>query len=417
MKSAALNHINKTILDNGLTVVTEQVSFYKSASIGVWVKTGSRYETRENMGIVHFIEHMLFKGTHSRSAMEIASSIEDLGGSINAFTGKEETCFYIHVLDTHIKEGIEILGDMISNSVFDIKDIKTEKQVVLEEIKAVKDTPDEYVFDLLQEKVFPNDPLGYPILGNSHNVKKISYDQIKEFIMNHYTPQNIVISAAGNLNHHEIVNWVSANFDLVPDIKKPQIIETKMQPGVNFVKYKNLNQAHICIASEGCSYSNEERFNLVALNAFLGNGLSSKLFQVLREELGLVYSVYSFLDFYLDTGMVGFYLGTDQRNIEKAVSCLKNELKKLSDTFLPDHTISNLKEQIKGNLFLSLESTFKRMTRIAKNEIYYNRYISSEELVQKINNISSESVCKAARKFLNTSMLSSVSLSPVQKNA
>lgn len=408
------DNVNKTILENGLTIVTERISAFKSASIGVWIKTGSRYEDKTNIGIVHFIEHMLFKGTKSRSALEIAGSIEDLGGNINAFTGKEETCFYIQVLDSHIRNGIEILGDMICNSVFEKKDIEMEKQVVLEEIKAVKDSPEEYVFDLFQEKIFPNHPLGFPILGNSSNISKISQQKIISFFKRHYKAQNIVISAAGNLNHREIVELTKENFILKTGLDKPHITETKPLTGVNFQEIKSLNQAHICLGTEGCSYSSKDRFNLIALNSYLGNGLSSKLFQVLREELGLVYSIYSFLDFYCDTGMIGFYLGTDLNKIATAIDSLKKELKILHKECLPDKTISNLKEQIKGNFFLSLESTFKRMTRLAKSEIYFNRFIDSKELIDKIDEITAESVCNTAQKYLNTSKLNTVMLSPAK---
>lgn len=411
-KSNPENLVNKTVLENGLSIVTECISTYRSASIGVWIKTGSRYETRENMGIVHFIEHMLFKGTKSRSALQIASSIEDLGGNINAFTGKEETCFYIQVLDTHITEGMEVLGDMICNSVFRSKDIEMEKQVVLEEIKAVKDTPDEYVFDLFQEKVFPNDPMGYPILGNASNVGNIKKSQIKTFIDKHYTAHNLVISAVGNIEHQKIVDLVEKNFNLNGNPNKPHIINARPKTGINFSKKISLNQAHICIGSEGSSYTCEDRFNLIALHTYLGSGLSSRLFQVLREELGLVYSVFSFLDFYIDTGLIGFYLGTDRSNIELATTRLKKEIAKLETDYLPDKTIFNLKEQIKGNYFLSLESTFKRMTRLAKNEMIYNRFINSEELINRIDEISAESVCKTAKKYLNISNLNSVTLLP-----
>ena len=411
------NNINKTVLPNGLTVVTEAISSYRSVSIGVWIKTGSRYEDYNNMGIVHFIEHMLFKGTKSRSAMEIASSIEDLGGSINAFTGKEETCFYIHILDTHVKEGIEILGDMICNSVIKDNDISMEKQVVLEEIKATKDTPDEYVFDLFQEKVFPDTPMGYHILGNEKSVNNITENQINSYIEKHYNAQNIVVSAAGNINHEEFIEVVINNFKLKRKVDEKNIIKTKPQSGINFIKNESLNQAHLCLGMEGSAFTSKDRFNLIALNSYLGSGLSSKLFQILREELGLVYSIYSFLDFYIDTGIIGFYMGTDKNNIEKAIDSLKNELTKLNEDHLSFKSISNLREQIKGSFLLSLESTFKRMTRLAKNEIYYNRFINSDELISEIDKITAESVCNTAKKYLNTSKLNSVILSPVKLNA
>ena len=208
------SQINKTVLENGLTILSENIPAYRSVSVGVWIKTGSRYENASDMGLVHFIEHMLFKGTKNRTALQIAKELEELGGSLNAFTGKEETCFYAHILDSHLKKGIEVLADMVCNSLFDEKDIEMEKQVVLEEINSVKDTPEEYIFDIFQEKVFPNQPLGFPILGENKNVRNIEKDQILAFFKKFYAPDNIVVSAAGKVNHKELVDLVKYNFNL-----------------------------------------------------------------------------------------------------------------------------------------------------------------------------------------------------------
>jgi predicted Zn-dependent peptidase len=411
------SEVKKTVLENGLTIVSEHCPAFRSIALGIWVKMGSRFETSEEKGMAHFIEHMLFKGTEKRSALQIASSLEELGGTLNAFTGKEETCFYIHTLDSHLEISVEVLADMICNSLFRKKDIDMEKQVVLEEINAVKDTPDEYIFDIFQEKIFPDQPLGYPILGNPENVKSFNRDKLMAFWKKHYQPQNIVVSVAGNVQQESLLDLVKFYFNFSYIADKVEMSPAKMVQNVHFKIREPLNQAHICIGNSAISYYDENRFDLIALNTYLGGGLSSRLFQVLREELGFVYSVYSFLDFYKDTGVIGFYLGTDLKNHEKAINELYNELTKVGTHKLPDEKVNNLKEQIKGGFFLSMESTFKRMERLAKNEIYFNTFISADDLAMSIDQITPHSINKAAVKYLNVYNLNSLNMSSVKMNA
>lgn len=401
---------SKTILPNGLTILSENLPAYRSVAVGVWIKTGSRYENTNDMGLVHFIEHMLFKGTRSRTALQIARELEELGGSINAFTGKEETCFYAHILDSHLNKGIEVLGDMVCNSLFEEKDIEIEKQVVLEEIKAVKDTPEEYIFDIFQEKIFPDQPMGFPILGKNRNVRNLHREQIISFFKRFYIPSNIVVAAAGKVEHKVLVDLVQNSFNVAPGdgLDEVQPVSAKISTNTHFAIKKRLNQSHVCIGGKAVSYFDQTRFDLIALNTYLGSGLSSVLFQVLREELGYVYSVYSFLDFYRDAGLIGFYLGTDQKNRKYATERLYQELAKLTKRNLDTGQVEMLKEQMKGNFFLSLESTFKRMTRLAKNEIYYGKLISFDELIQFIDRISPNSINKAAQLYLNEKSLNSV---------
>jgi len=404
--------INKTILDNGLTVLSESIPSYKSASIGLWVKTGSRYENYSEMGLVHFIEHMLFKGTKNRNALQIAMELEKYGGSLNAFTAKEETCFYAHVLDTHLKKGIEVLADMICNPLFNENDIKMEKQVVLEEISSVKDTPEEYIFDIFQEKIFPGQSIGYPILGKTKHIHDIKREQILSFFDKYYKPDNIIVAVAGSVNHNELVDLVNKNFNLSGTASKADIAQAEAEKNIEYAISKNLNQSHIVIGGQTVSYFDEKRFDLIALNTYLGAGLSSVLFQVLREELGYVYSVYSFLDLYRDGGILGFYLGTDQNNFKHAIDRLYLELKKLVDLKLKSEQIVIIKEQMKGGFFLSLENTFKRMTRLAKNEIYYKKFISYDELIDSIEQISMDSIHSAAELYLVKENLNCISIVP-----
>ncbi len=408
---------NKTVLKNGLTIVSEQVKAFRSIALGVWVKSGSRFEKHEEMGMAHFIEHMLFKGTASRSAFEIASSLEDLGGNINAFTGKEETCFYVHSLDTHLEISVQVLADMICNSLFDPADIAMEKQVVLEEINSVKDTPDEYIFDVFQEKVFPDQALGYPILGMPENIKSFNKDNLVEFWKKYYHPANIVIAAAGNVDHSSLVDLIKLNFNFTESADIVEMPKAQLASNVNITLNEPVNQTHICVGSGSASYYDADRFDLIALNTYLGGGLSSRLFQTLREELGLVYTIYSFLDFYKDTGIFGFYLGTDFKNQKKAFDELKNELYKTTTEILSEEKVDKLKEQIKGSFFLAMESTFKRMSRLAKNEIYFNRFVSADTLSETIDKISPDSIFTAARKHLIIEKLNSVILSSGKINA
>lgn len=404
--------IQKTVLENGLVVVSECIPLYKSVSLGVWIKSGSRNESPEDKGIAHFLEHMLFKGTAKRSAAEIAYSLEKLGGSLNAFTGKEETCFHTHTLDSHLEIGIEILADMICNSLFRQNDIKMEKQVVLEEINSVMDTPDEYIFDLFQEKVFPDQPLGYPILGSFKTVKFFSQQKLISFWNSHYKPDNMVIAVAGNVDHKELVDLVKYHFTFSGSAEKTAQMPFKALEKINYSQTEPLNQAHVCIGHTAASYHDINRFDVIALSTYLGGGLSSKLFQVLREELGYVYSVFSFLDFYEDTGIIGFYLGTDKRNKKKAIQSLYNELDNVINHNLALEILTDLREQIKGGFFLALESSYKRMTRLAKNEINYGRFVSSEELILEINKISVDSFRNTAELFLNTENLNIITLTP-----
>ncbi|KAA3617719.1 MAG: insulinase family protein [Calditrichaeota bacterium] len=403
--------VNKTVLDNGLTIVTEHNSVFRSVALGIWIKMGSRFETLEEKGMAHFIEHMLFKGTKNRTALEIASSLEELGGSLNAFTGKEETCFYIHTLDSHLKISVQVLADMICNSLFRESDIEMEKHVVLEEIKAVKDTPDEYIFDIFQEKIFPDQPLGYPILGNPENVRGFDRQKLIAFWKKHYHPSNIVVSASGNISHDSLVELVKFYFNFPDNADRIEMLPAKVAQNIHFKLSEPLNQTHICLGNGTISYYDENRFDLIALNTYLGGGLSSRLFQVLREQHGLVYTVYSFLDFYKDTGVIGFYLGTDVKNQEKAIGELHKELDQIATNKLTLKKVNILKEQIKGSFFLSMESTFKRMSRLAKNEIYFNKFISADELAHSINQISPESINKMANEYLNVTNLNSVIMS------
>ena len=404
--------IQKTVLNNGLTIVSEAIPSVRSVSVGVFVKTGTRYEDKENNGIAHFLEHMVFKGTKKRSAFKIAQSLEELGGSLNAYTSKELTVYYAHALDSQLNICMHVLSDMLCNSLFRDSDIEKEKLVVMEEISAVRDTPDEYIFDLFQEHLFPNQPIGFPILGTSETVQQLNRDTLLNFWSQYYCTNNIVISAAGNLHHDKLVNLAEKNFQFANSSKSISFLPPKSAKKIDLEINESVNQSHICAGLEALSYLAEDRYNLIAVNAYLGGGMSSKLFQVIREKHGLAYSVYSFVDFYSDTGMLSVYLGTDKKNQNKALKILFNEIEKLTQKEINSAKVDKIKEQLKGNFLLGLESSNRRMTRLAKNEIYYSRQIELDELVSKINSISPSTLFEISRKIFALDDFNIIKLSP-----
>jgi predicted Zn-dependent peptidase len=402
----------KTILDNGITVISEHIDSVRSVSIGVWIKTGSRAERRSENGIAHFLEHMVFKGTKNRSPLKIAQSMESLGGSLNAFTGKEVTCFFANVLDTHLKNSVEILADMICNSTFPEKEISREKQVVLEEIKSIKDTPEEYVFDIFHEKLFPNSALGRPILGGEKIIEDMDRSKVVSFWKENYSGKNIIVSAAGNLEHSKLISLVDKFFSFSNGYHPKPVKKVKSAVAQAYYLKKPISQAHICIGGESISYKSEDRFPLMILNTYLGGGMSSRLFQQVREKRGLAYSVYSFLDFYSDVGLFGIYAGTDHQKLDLIQGLLKDELRLATSTPLKKNTLSKLKNQLKGNLVLALEGSSRRMSRLAKNEIYFGEYVSLDKLISGIDKVEQDDIIRIAQKVFRPDDFVTVILNP-----
>ena len=404
--------IQKTVLDNGLTVISEVIPLVRSVSLGVWVKTGTRYEDRRNNGIAHFLEHMVFKGTKKRSALKIAQSLEEVGGSLNAYTSKELTVYYAHALDSQLNICMNVLSDILCNSLFRESDIEKEKLVVMEEISAVRDTPDEYIFDLFQENLYPDQPIGFPILGTKETVQQFNHELLKDFWSQYYCPNNVVITAAGNLKHDKLVKLAQKNFQFNSSSRSVLFNTPESAKQIDLEFKEPVNQSHICAGLEALSYLAEERYSLIAVNAYLGGGMSSKLFQVIREKHGLAYSVYSFVDFYRDTGMLSVYLGTDKKNQTKALKILFKEIEKLIKKEISQSSVNKIKEQLKGNFLLGLESSNRRMTRLAKNEIYYGRQIGLDELVLKINSITPSTLHEISRRIFALDNFNIIKLSP-----
>lgn len=371
---------------NGLRIVLEPVPTVRSVAIGIWVLTGSRNETNENNGISHFIEHMLFKGTKDRSAQQIAEAFDSIGGHVNAFTAKEYTCYYARVLDSYKDYALEILTDMFFNSLFLEEELEREKKVVMEEIKMYEDAPDDHVHDLLAKAFFGNHPLGRSILGTEKHLQSFTKDTIEEYINHFYTPKNVVISIAGNVDKNFIwrVEEMFAGFN-----RSHQVFERK-QPVINsesMIKNKDTEQAHICLGYNGLAVNDDSIAGLMILNSALGGGMSSRLFQEIREKRGLAYSVFSYHTSYLDSGMLAIYAGTNKEQLPLLLETIDDTLQELVENGLTDKELKNNKEQLKGNILLSLESTNSRMTRNGRNELLLQKHRTLDDIIKEIDRV------------------------------
>jgi predicted Zn-dependent peptidase len=408
----------KTTLSNNITVVTESISYFSTVSIGVWWKTGGRFENVTNNGISHFIEHMLFKGTSRRSAYDIAREIDAVGGTLNAFTGKESTCLYARVLKKDMDTALDILADMCKRSAFREEDIEKEKYVVTQEIKMIDDNPEEYVYDLFNTTYFSGHPLGMTILGTQKNVEGFTKDVIVSHFEDHYRPQNVIITATGRVDHDSFVGKIETLFDLARS-EGPQSELEKPEPhtGVHFYE-KDLEHAYVCIGTRGVSQVDEKRYPLYVLNALLGGSMSSHLFQEIREKRGLVYNIYSYVNCYYDTGTFGISTSTSRESVEEVITLVKKEILRIRDKGITDAELTFSKEHIKGNLFISLESSESRMGRLAKNEIYFGSYIPLKETLRSIDGIRKSDVNEMGRFiFSDPDDLSLTVLGSVNKKA
>ncbi len=382
----------KTVLSNGVKIITEAIPYLKSVSIGVWVTTGSRDEQPHENGLSHFIEHLLFKGTERRTAFDIAKEIDSVGGTLNAFTGREYTCFYAKVIDKHLPLAIDLLSDIFLHSLMDEKDIERERMVILQEIKMVEDTPDDYVHDLFNRICWGEHPLGFPICGTAERVESFHREQIEQFFRTHYQPDRIIICAAGNLYHQEVVDLIEATFGQIPKTNRPRERKKPLSISTIHISQRDLEQVHFCLGTQGLSYNHSLRFASYILNTILGGGMSSRLFQEIRENRGLAYSVYSYLPTYIDTGLCVVYAGTDQRSFNEVLHLILKEFHRLKEEPFKNGELEIAKAQLKGNLLLSLESSDNLMTRLAKNEIYFETYLTVESILKGIDEVNEEMV-------------------------
>ncbi|MFO7785309.1 MAG: M16 family metallopeptidase [Thermodesulfobacteriota bacterium] len=407
---------NKTVLDNGVKILSERLPHVRSVSLGVWVDVGSRDELPDENGISHFIEHMIFKGTRRRSSLDIARELDAIGGLSNAFTGKENTCIHAKVLDRDLPRAIDILSDLLLQSVFDSEEMAREKQVILQEISMVEDTPEEYIHLLHSSHCWPDHPIGMSVLGSGETVSTIARDLVIDYLHRYYTPERMIITAAGNIDHDRLTKSFRPLFD---SLESGSAVENESRPSLQpgaFFHEKDLEQVHLCIGVRAPELTSEDRLAGALLNTLLGGNMSSRLFQEIREKRGLAYAVYSFLSAYLDTGLFGVYLATDPRWVNEALEVLRNEVRRILDGELGEDEMEMMREHLVGGILLGSESTDTRMMRMAKNEYVYNRYISYDELIENLRKVSREDVIRVARQCFQDSTVSLVTLGPLAES-
>ncbi len=405
----------KDTLANGIRVVSETLPKSRSVSIGVWVKVGSRHEPPQIGGISHFIEHLFFKGTEKRSAKDIAIEMDSLGGEMNAFTSQETTTYYAKVVDEHLPVVIEILADILIGAKFDPVEMEKERKVILEEIKGVEDTPDDYIHELFTGTVWPDNPLGRPILGTRDTIGALKHDDIISYINSYYSPREIVISVAGNFEHARLIELLNAHFGKLARNGIPKKEETPSFAHAVSVKKKQLEQVQLCIGCKGLNYTHEDRYAISALNTVLGNSMSSRLFQEIREQNALAYSIYSYVTSYRDTGLLTVYAGTDPLNALKVVLLVMKELKKIREEGISPAEELRVKNQIKGSLILSLESSNSHMSRIARQEVYFGKYLSMDDIIKGVEKVTVEQVQELARQLFSRENIALTILGPLNR--
>jgi len=386
----------KTVLDNGIRVVSERVPHVRSVSLGVWICSGSRDEPSALSGISHLLEHMVFKGTETRSALDIAVSLEGAGGHLNAFTEKEFICFYALILDSQVRKAVEILSDLVLHAVFRKKDLEHEKQVVEEEIRNLIDTPEDLVHEHFLHLVFKDHPLGRSILGVPDSVRRIGGPDLRRHYRSHFSADRIIVASSGHVDHAELVRLVRKHLGSVSPSPAEARIPVRLNRKLRVRNRAPINQCHICTGTHGFPYSDRRKFALLLLNTWLGAGMSSRLFQQLREKKGLAYSVYSSLEFWRDTGLVTLYAGTSPENEDRVLLLIDRELNRLAERGITAGEVRSLQDQLCGSLILSLEDVHSRMNRLAKMEAYMNRYTPIADVLDCIRAVRRRDVHDAA---------------------
>ncbi len=406
----------KSTLPNGIRVVSEAIPYVKSVTVGVWVGTGSRNEEDHNHGISHFIEHLMFKGTANRSAKDIAETVDAVGGQLNAFTAKEYTCYYIKVLDNHLDLALDILSDMILSSRYAPEDITREREVVLEEVNMYEDSPDELVHDFYLDNVWPDHPLGRNILGSTEAIGRFDRNLVCEYYDNFYRPDNIVIAAAGNLTHARVEELVGRFFGGFAGRKRTRAVKPPLLTPSRRLHARDSEQVHFCLGTAGVAQDSPDIYVAHVLNNILGGGISSRLFQAIREERGLAYSIYSYLSNYSDCGLFTIYAGTRPANLDQVIELILENVEQLKNGDLSAAELNKTKEQLKGNLLLGLESSSSRMSRLGKMEITMGRYTTLDEVVAKIETVSMDDLQRMMDSVFVAEKLSFTALGPVKDN-
>ena len=400
MSQKETRNIRREVFPNGLTVITEAMPHVRSVSVGIWMKTGSRREALEHNGVSHFIEHMLFKGTENRTAEQIARSVDSIGGHLDAFTAKECVCFNTKILDEHLPIALEVLSDLVLNPLFEDGDIARERKVVLEELKMDEDNPDYLVHEIFTQNFWKDNSLGKPILGTKESIKRLEEKALWEHFRRYYAPNNMIVSAAGNLEHRHLVDLVGKYYGALeagPPVEPDPVPVPHSR--LTLRNKKNLEQVHLCLGVPSYPLPHERRFACYLLNTSLGGGMSSRLFQNIRERQGLAYAVFSELSPYRDAGCLSVYAGTSADTVEKVIELILQEFRDLKANPVSAEELRRAKDHLKGSLMLSLESTTSRMSNLARQEMYFGKFFSLDEITSKIEQVAPEELQEIAGEF------------------
>lgn len=394
-------------LENGVSIVMEQISSVRSVALGIFIRNGSINETSKSNGISHFIEHMLFKGTNKRTSKDIAEEMDNIGGQLNAFTAKEYTCYYARVLDTHIDTAIDVLTDMIFNSKFDSIDIEKESKVILEEINMYEDSPDDIVFTKLQKEIWQNSPLAYNVLGTKENVSRFKRQDFIEYMDNKYVGENIVVAIAGSFDKEKILEIIKQKMSSMPKGKANldadrHYIYTPSRTKV----YKDIEQLHLAIVFDGISIKDKYNYSMSLLNAIIGGGMSSILFQKVREEHGIAYSIYSYNNSYVNNGLFNIYVALNKSQLDKTINIIYKEIANLKNNKITNQQIEKTKEQLKSNYIMGLESTSNRMSSIGRSKVLVNKIKTPDEIIQEVDLIRKEDIDYLIDKVFNMDKMS-----------
>lgn len=404
--------VETTTLANGLRVVSERVPYVQSASIGVWVDVGARHEKPGERGITHFIEHMLFKGTERRSARDIASEIESVGGSLNAFTDKEYTCYYGRALSEHAPLVLDVLADMIRNSTLDPEEFAREKNVVIEEIKRYEDTPDDLVHDLFARAVWQSHPLGRPVIGTARSVGSLTVERVRSFMRDHYVPSRMLVAAAGNITHRSLVRLATRLFGDMPDRSVPAPTRCPLARGKQVRRHRRSEQVHFCLGGPTFAQTDDRRYPLTILDMVLGGNMSSRLFQEVREKRGLAYAIGSYATAFRDCGLFTIYGGTSPATLQQVLDVTAEELATVRREGLRDDEIARAKTQIRGAMVIGLENMSGRMMRLGKSTLYHGRVIPLDEISACVQRVTAEDILEVAQYTLDPERLSFAAIGP-----
>lgn len=404
--------IQKTVLESGIKVITEEMPGVESASVGIWVTAGSRNETRSLSGVSHFIEHLLFKGTEKRTALDISREIDSVGGVLNAFTSREYTCFFAKVLNKDLPLAVDILSDIFLNSRFDKNEMEKEKMVVLQEIKMVDDTPDDLIHDIFAERFWTAHPLGWSILGSNKTINALSREDVLGYFKEQYRPENVLITAAGGLKHAKVLNFIKKAFRKVKKKAGGTALNAPAtKPGVKLIK-KDLEQVHLCMGVPVPPQPHPDRYRIYLLNTILGGGMSSRLFQEIREKRGLAYSVYTYINLCKDAGAMVAYAGTSADKFSEVVTLILKEFARCAKGVKADE-LKNAKEQLKGGMLLGLETSDNRMTKLARDEIFFGRAVQVKEIVKAIDSVTLDDLKETAKNAFAPKNITMVAMGKV----